>query len=145
MDMRQLLLALALLAITSGLSAQRLVPLEYNDALPATDRPLKELFKLYGATWLVTLLKLELPSALPQIFVGLKVAAGLAVVGTIVGEFIAGGGLGGLIDVARTRQRVDQVFAAILLATVIGLIFVSSIHILRSRALSAWHVSLKNS
>lgn len=41
MDMRQLLLALALLAITSGLSAQRLVPLEYNDALPAIQRPAK--------------------------------------------------------------------------------------------------------
>jgi len=87
----------------------------------STDPPLRDLFKLYGASPLVTLFKLRLPAALPQVFTGLRVSAGLAVIGAIVGEFIAGGGLGSVVEIARTQQRIDKVFAAVLLASLLGL------------------------
>lgn len=81
-----------------------------------------ELFKLYQATPLQTLLKLRLPSAFLSLYSGLKVAVGLSVIGTVAGEFVAGGGLGAVIDAARTQQRVDRVFAALLLLSIIGLV-----------------------
>ena len=42
-------------------------------------------------------------------------------IGAIVGEFIAGGGLGSVVETARTQQRIDKVFAAVLLASLLGL------------------------
>mgnify|MGYP000938768160 CR=1 FL=1 len=111
------------------------------DGLRSTDPALLDLFKLQHASRFQTLFKLKLPFALPQIFVGLKISAGLAVIGAIVGEFITGGGLGGIIDIARTRQRVDQVFAAILLASAIGLLFMTIVQRLARVTLRHWHPS----
>jgi NitT/TauT family transport system permease protein len=107
----------------------------------STDPPLRDLFKLYGASPLVTLFKLRLPAALPQVFTGLRVSAGLAVVGAIVGEFIAGGGLGSVVDVARTQQRIDKVFAAVLLASLLGLGLFGLINLLSYLMLRRWHAS----
>lgn len=67
------------------------------------------------------LLNLEIPSALPTILAGLKTSAGLAVIGVVSGEFVAGGGLGSLIDSARLQQRVDLVFASLILLSILGL------------------------
>ncbi len=93
--------------------------------LISTDPNLVDLFRLYGGTGfrgkMLSLLKLRVPAALPQTFTGLRVAGGLAVIGAIVGEFIGGGGLGSIVDVARTQQRTDVVFAAVLLASLLGL------------------------
>lgn len=86
-----------------------------------------ELFKAFGAKRWQTLFLLQIPSSLASVFSGLQISAGLAVIGAIVGEFVAGGGLGGMIDSARTQQRVDLVFAAILLASLLGVVFVSAI------------------
>jgi NitT/TauT family transport system permease protein len=94
----------------------------------SADHELVELFRLYGAGRFAVLFKLRLPSALPQIFTGIRIAGGLAMIGAIVGEFIAGGGLGGLIDAARVQQRVDKVFAAVLIASFAGIIITASIH-----------------
>lgn len=80
-----------------------------------------ELFKLYGASRTQTLWKLKLPSAYSSIYAGLKVSIGLAIIGAIAGEFVAGGGLGAMIDAARTQQRIDVVFAALVLLSVMGL------------------------
>lgn len=88
--------------------------------LQSVPRPLLDLFRLYGASDLRILFSLRLPSAVPHILTGLKIASGLAMIGAIVGEFIAGGGLGGLIDMSRTQQRLDRVFAAVLLASFLG-------------------------
>lgn len=81
-----------------------------------------ELFQLYEATSLQTLLKLRLPSAFLSLYSGLKVAVGLSIIGTVAGEFVAGGGLGAVIDSSRTQQRVDRVFAALLLLALIGIL-----------------------
>jgi NitT/TauT family transport system permease protein len=80
-----------------------------------------ELFRVYGAGRWDTFLKLRLPRAYLPIYSGLKVAAGLSVIGAVAGEFVTGSGLGALIDSARTQQRIDLVFAALLLLSLIGL------------------------
>ena len=69
--------------------------------------------------------------------------AGLAVIGAIVGEFITGGGLGGAIDVARTRQRVDTVFAGLLLSALLGIAMFAGINLASHLALRRWHASEK--
>lgn len=79
-----------------------------------------ELFRLYQASRIQTLWKLQIPSAFKAWFAGLRISIGLAVIGTVAGEFVAGGGLGALIDSARTQQRTDRVFAAILLLSLMA-------------------------
>jgi NitT/TauT family transport system permease protein len=107
----------------------------------STDPALRDLFRLYGASAGVTLFKLRFPAALPQILTGLRVASGLAVIGAIVGEFIGGQGLGSVVDVARTQQRVDKVFAAVLLASVLGLALFGVINLISAVTLRRWHAS----
>ncbi len=68
-------------------------------------------------------------------------SAGLAVIGAIVGEFIAGGGLGAVVEIARTQQRIDKVFAAVLLASLLGLGLFGLINLLSHLALRRWHAS----
>jgi len=109
--------------------------------LLSTDPALRDLFRLYGASSTVTLVKLRFPAALPQILTGLRVASGLAVIGAIVGEFIGGAGLGSVVDVARTQQRVDKVFAAVLLASVLGLGLFGLINLISTVTLRRWHAS----
>jgi len=107
----------------------------------STDPALRDLFRLYGASPARTLWKLRFPSALPQILTGLRIAGGLAVIGAIVGEFIGGQGLGSVIDIARTQQRTDKVFAAVLLASVLGLALFGLINLVSRLVLRRWHVS----
>src|SRR3954454_16989136 len=111
------------------------------NGLLSTDPALRDLFRLYGASSLVTLRKLRFPAALPQILTGLRIAGGLAVIGAIVGEFIGGQGLRSVVDVARTQQRTDKVFAAVLLASVLGLALFGLINILSHIALRRWYPS----
>jgi NitT/TauT family transport system permease protein len=77
------------------------------DGLLSVDPALRDLFRLYRAGPMAALFKLRLPFALPNILTGLRVGSGLAVIGAIAGEFITGGGLGGLIALhaAATRPR----------------------------------------
>lgn len=98
--------------------------------LLATDTQLLSLFKMMDATRTQVLFKLRLPFALPQILGGFQIAGGLAVIGAIVGEFISGSGLGGLVDAARNQQRVDRVFASVLLAAFLGILFFSFVSLL---------------
>jgi NitT/TauT family transport system permease protein len=107
----------------------------------STDPALRDLFRLYDASPLDTLVKLRFPAALPQILTGLRISSGLAVIGAIVGEFIGGDGIGSVIDVARTQQRVDKVFAAVLMASLLGLLLFGLINLLSALTLRRWHAS----
>ena len=107
--------------------------------LTQTDPSLLNLFKMMGVSKTKTLFQLQFPSALPQILGGFKIAAGLAVIGAIVGEFISGSGLGGLVDAARNQQRIDRVFAAVLLAALLGILFFSLISLLNRLLLGYLH------
>lgn len=97
--------------------------------LQETDPHLKELFRLYRPSPWQLIFKLQIPSAIPYILTGIKISAGLAVIGAIVGEFIAGGGLGSLIDAARTQQRVDLVFSGVVMSSVLALLLVFMIEV----------------
>ncbi len=111
--------------------------------LLSTDPALKDLFLLYGASRFKTLIKLRLPFAMPNILTGLRVAAGLAVIGAIVGEFITGGGLGGLIDVSRQQRQIEKVFATLLVASLLGIALFAAINLVSYRLLRHWHASEK--
>jgi NitT/TauT family transport system permease protein len=109
--------------------------------LLSTDLALRDLFRLYKASRLVTLFKLRLPFALPHVLTGLRIAAGLAVIGAIVGEFITGTGIGGSIVVSRQQNRVDKVFAGLLLASLLGVVLFMLINFISWLALRHWHAS----
>lgn len=113
--------------------------------LQSTDPALVDLFRLYSASAWNRLFKLKIPYALPQIFSGLRIASGLAVIGAIVGEFIAGGGLGSVVDAARTQQRIDKVFAAVLVSSMLGLLMVGTINWISWLSLRRWHASAQKS
>ncbi len=90
---------------------------------------------------LKTLFKLRLPNALPSIMAGTKVAVSLALVGAIVGEFVAAqSGLGFVIMSAQGMFRTDRVFAAILLLAVIGTVLFYLAEFLEAK-LIPWHES----
>ena len=109
--------------------------------LLSTEPALRDLFRLYEAKRLALLFKLRLPFALPHILTGLRIAAGLAVIGAIVGEFITGAGIGGAIMVSRQQNRVDKVFAGLLLASLLGIVLFIVINFISRVALRHWHAS----
>ncbi len=106
--------------------------------LLSVDPDLRDLFRLYGAGSRATLLKLSLPWALPYVLTGLRIAAGLAVIGAIVGEFVGGGGLGVVVLEAMRQQRTDLVFAAVLYASALGLGLFAVVGALSGLALRRW-------
>ena len=114
--------------------------------LRSTDPVLLDLFKLYGSGPSARLWKLQLPSALPSMFTGLRVAAGLAVIGTVVAEFLVGTiveheGLGVKIYNASRNGHTDRVFAAVLLASILGSVLFGAVNLAGSMFLRRWHAS----
>jgi NitT/TauT family transport system permease protein len=114
----------------------------------SVEPPLRDLFRLYGASRLSTLAKLELPAALPSLVTGLRVAAGLAVIGAIVGEFVAGfsetgAGLGILILSSYRQLRTDLLFAAVLFASMLGLLLFGAVNLAGYLLLRRWHPSAR--
>jgi NitT/TauT family transport system permease protein len=93
--------------------------------LKSADPDLRRLFDLYGATPWQRLVKLDLPSATPFLLEGHKVAVGLAIIGAVVAEFVAGSGqtkgLAWRILEAQNRLRIADMLAAVL---VLGLLAV---------------------
>ncbi|HBM52334.1 MAG TPA: ABC transporter permease [Deltaproteobacteria bacterium] len=80
------------------------------------------LFKAMGATRMQTLLRLKLPTGLPYIFTGLKIAAVGVMAGAITGEFLGGGkGFGALIRQAASQLNTPRVFSLILYLSLLGL------------------------
>jgi NitT/TauT family transport system permease protein len=113
--------------------------------LLSTDPALRDLFVLYRASNRATLFKLKLPFALPHIFTGLRIAGGLAVIGAIVGEFITSGGIGGSVIISRQQNRVDKVFAGLILASLLGIVLFALINVVSSWVLRRWHPSERES
>ncbi len=91
--------------------------------LLSTDEGHHDLFTLHGASRWTRLRKLELPAALPATFTGFRISAGLAVVGTIVGEYFfqqGDKGLGQLLDGYRRALRLGEMFGAVFWACALG-------------------------
>ena len=92
-------------------------------SLQQVDPQKRELFRMLGATRLQTLLRLKIPSGLPGIMAGFRVAVVLALVGAVVGEFIGGSrGLGALIIASQGMMDTPLMFAVLLIITVLGLL-----------------------
>jgi NitT/TauT family transport system permease protein len=112
--------------------------------LQSVDQEHHDLFTLHGAGRLTRLWKLQLPAALPSIFTGLRIAAGLAVIGAIVGDtFFKQGepGIGILIDRYQSRLQSEQMVAAIILSSLLGIIVFWFFGFLARRAVGNWHES----
>ncbi|KGA97577.1 ABC transporter [Alkalihalobacillus alcalophilus ATCC 27647 = CGMCC 1.3604] len=114
--------------------------------LNATDHKLKDLFQLYNASKWQIMWKLRFPAALPFIIAGMKISCTLAVVGAIVGEYIAGvgggaGGIGYAITVAASRLQTPYLFALGLSAAVLGIVFFLLVSFFSRKLLSSWHES----
>ena len=96
------------------------------EGLTRIEPELLELFSLHRASRLQTLWKLRLPHSVPYLLAGTRVAAGLTVIGAIVGEFFAGygaetPGLGYLILQSSGQLKTGLLFASVGLSTVLGL------------------------
>ena len=110
--------------------------------LASADPDLERLFDLYGATPIQRLLRLRLPSAIPFLVEGHKVAAGLAIIGAVVAEFVAGsGGAQGLawrILEAGNRLQTARMFAAIVALAIMAATVHFAFQALERRALVWW-------
>jgi NitT/TauT family transport system permease protein len=112
--------------------------------LQSVDPRQHDLFTLHGAGRVSRLWKLELPSALPAIFTGLRISAGLSVIGAIVGDFFfrqGDPGIGVLIDVYRARLQSEQLFAAVVLSSLLGVVVFWCFGYLARRVVGRWHES----
>lgn len=135
-------------AVTASAALVALFPVIANtvDGLRGVDPTLRELFDVYGARRWDRWWRLELPAATPAIITGLRIAAGLAVIGAIVGEFVSGfvgddAPLGIVILAGIRDARTDLVFAAIALSAAVGFALFGLVSTLGHLALRRWHPS----
>jgi len=114
--------------------------------LRSVDPGLSDLFRMSRATRLQTLLRLRIPSALPYFFAELRVASGLALIGAVVAEFVAGtggqgAGLAYQILMAGIQLNVPRLFAALVLITFAGIVLYLTVGLLAHIVLRHWHES----
>jgi NitT/TauT family transport system permease protein len=100
-----------------------------------------DLARSMGASRLQVFTRFRLPTSLPYLFSGLKVAATLAIAGTVVGEFVgADKGLGYLLLVTNSNMQTALMFATIVALTIIGLVFYYLVELIEG-LLIPWHVT----
>jgi NitT/TauT family transport system permease protein len=114
--------------------------------LKSVDRNLAGLFQLYGASRLQTLVYLKLPSALPFILGGLRIAGGLSLIGAVVAEIAAGSagagsGLAFRIAESGYRLNISRMFAALLLLSAAGIVIYGLLALTSHLVLRRWHES----
>ncbi len=114
--------------------------------LRSVDPRLIDLFRMNRATRFQLLWRLRIPSALPYFFGGLRIASGLALIGAVVAEFVAGtggqgAGLAYQILMAGIQLNIPRLFAALVLITLAGVAFYSVALLLSRLALGHWHES----
>ena len=110
--------------------------------LQSVQREHHDLFTLHGAARPTRLWKLQFPAALPSIFTSLRIAAGLAVIGAIVGDFFFKQGAPGieiLIDRYQSRLQSEQMVAAIILSSLLGIAVFWLFGFLARRVVGSWH------
>ena len=102
---------------------------------------MRDLARSMGATRMQVFARFRLPTSLPYLFSGLKVAATLAVAGAVVGEFVgADKGLGYLLLVTNSNLETALMFATLFALTIIGLLFFYAVELLEA-LLIPWHVT----
>jgi NitT/TauT family transport system permease protein len=115
--------------------------------LMSADKSQHELFTLQGASRWTRLVKLQFPAAMPNIFVGLRISAGLAVIGAVVGDFYfrQGGvvGIGAQIDIYRSRLWGPELITAIIMASTLGLVVFLFFGWLSRAVIGKWHITTR--
>ena len=120
-----------------------------TQGLISVEPNLIHLFLMHNASRLQILTRLRLPHAVPSLFVGIRIAAGISVIGAITGELFAGssrvgeGGLGYSILYASAQLQTDYLFALVLAATVLGFAFFFLVMFLEWYFLHNWHESAR--
>jgi NitT/TauT family transport system permease protein len=114
--------------------------------LRSVDPGLSDLFRMSRATRWQTLVRLRIPSALPYFFAGLRVAGGLALIGAVVAEFVAGTGGSGAglayqILLAGIQLNIPRLFASLVLITLAGVAIFAATSLIARIALAQWHES----
>jgi len=114
--------------------------------LNSVDHNLVDLFRLYGASRTQVLWRLKLPSALPYILGGLKIAGGLSLIGAVVAEIAAGAagagsGLAYRISESGYRLNIPRMFAALVLLSVVGILIYFTLAFVSHLMLRRWHES----
>lgn len=114
--------------------------------LKSADRNLADLFRLYGASRWQTLRYLRLPTALPFFLTGVRISGGLALIGAIAAEFVAGTGgaetgLASRILESYYRLQVPRLFAALVLLGATGIAIFAVLSWVSRRAIGHWHES----
>ncbi|MCK9923975.1 ABC transporter permease [Frankia sp. AgPm24] len=116
--------------------------------LQSTDAGQHDLFTLRQAGRGARLVYLEVPSALPAVFTGLRISAGLSVIGAIVGDFFfrqGQRGLGSLIDDYTQRLQSAPLFAAIMVSALFGLALFWLFGLAARLAIGSWHTPRRRS
>jgi NitT/TauT family transport system permease protein len=114
--------------------------------LRSVDRNLLDLFELYGASRWRTLLDLRLPAALPYFLGGLRISGGLALIGAVVAEFVAGSGgresgLAYRILESGYQLKIPRMFAALVLISAAGIAIYLLLSLVSHLLLRRWHES----
>lgn len=114
--------------------------------LNSTDHNLRNLFQLYRASRWQTLLYLRLPSAMPYFLSGLRISGGLALIGAVVAEFVAGtggsrSGIAYQILMSSYNLEIPRMFAALLMTTTLGVLIFVVLTVLSDFLLRHWHES----
>jgi NitT/TauT family transport system permease protein len=114
--------------------------------LNSVDRNLADLYTLYGASPLQVLWNLKLPSALPFMLGGLRIAGGLSLVGAVAAEIAAGSagagsGLAFRIMESEYRLNIPRLFAALLLLSAAGIAIFYLLALINYLVLRRWHES----
>ena len=113
--------------------------------MKSVDHNLLNLFDLYHASRWQRLRYLQLPSAMPYLLGGMKISGGLALIGTVVAEFVAGSGTGtGLawrIIESSNRLNIPRMFAALLLLSLAGIVIYALLALVSHLLLRRWHES----
>ncbi len=140
-------LGLGSIVVISVIIAIFAVVANTTQGLISVENNLQNLFKLYGASSNQTLLKLRLPFALPYMVTGWRIASAQVVIGSIVGEYMAGaggggqGGLGLVIAASSARLQTSYLFASALTSALIGVGFFLLVNFIGHLLLRNWHES----
>jgi NitT/TauT family transport system permease protein len=108
----------------------------------SVDRGHHDLFTLHGASRRTRLRKLQLPAALPAMFTGFRISAGLSVIGAVVGDFFfrqGAPGIGQLIDRYRATNNYTQMYGAVILAAALGITVFWVFGWIGNRVIGHWH------
>ncbi|MGB3510671.1 MAG: ABC transporter permease [Microcoleaceae cyanobacterium] len=114
--------------------------------LNSIDKNLSDMFKIYGASRWQTLIYLRFPSALPYFLGGLRISGGLALIGAVVAEFVAGtggnrSGIAYQILMSSYNLEIPRMFAALFMTTGLGIAIFVLFTVLSDFLLKDWHES----